>query len=1680
MTSVAVTVAVVAGLFVSVPVTASASTPILTPPLPTYNAPSLINYNLLYPSGPNSDFVEGAVPTYYNGGVDGVNTPGVEDLEQQAIANTITDHGLPTETNEGGPESELVATWGRNDAEAELWALLVQAINTPAASRTTDQAEAVAWLTQAVTGYNTTLALQAAYQYAAWAGLGEGNLDELLSDTSWTQSSLETFLSQPPEAYGSGYSENSPEETWNEGYCVYDPPGSPSYTSNIYSGGTATISPLCYGQCPSISGCPVTPPSLQDFIDWGQVAEQDDGTPGISQTAGSVAVSSNVAEAIGFGATVAGTSAAGLALTPSLAAALATPELAAATAPFTFLSGEAALATGQLEIAAGAAGTAAFSIASAFAIVLTAVAAIVIDALQTFSESVPDQLASYIAGQETAPDLTSMLTSTSGYQELYTVFINATGPAPSLSSCDDTDLEVSTVYVLPTPCLNAPAIPAATASDPQFTITEEGATTSTTSPTISWEDAMTGTTNTARIADRDWWVQTQTSSSGTVTTAQTLEINYTDWQGNARVAWLQVDPSTGAYTFLTDTMSATSGVDTTCAASGACTDSSSIEYVGTDGNDYTASVPGTGQPIPPLPTLATYPVGIDLSVSPSVVVTGQPVTLTAELTSPDGLNGLPSGVGTVTSSGQVTFNYGTMTFTETVDGVTTTLCSDAPEDLTSSNPSVLSVVEATCPATFTSTDPATVTATYNPPGGNGAYQPATETLDLVPTDLVPTTTTVTANTTQAQVGLGSTYTAIVADQVSGPAPTGTVTFTGAGASCHSVPLLATSKGLAATCSAVPTTVGSQTVTATYSGDSNTAASSGTLTVVADQDLPLTIEGSQVYGSSSPTFYVKLTSLPADVTITGAPTCEFLSNFDLITKFLAPGNYTLLGSECTGVTLSNPYYFVAYNGGTFTVNPAPASITLSPGPTNPVVGGTYTVGGTASSGAPVSFTIDSKTANNCSLSGSTVTFEHAGPCLIDATAPATADYAAPNPVQEQITIGPAQQAVTITGPTSGPVDGSATLSATGGPSGNPVSFHLESSGYTCRLDGATVTFYAVGNCIVDAFEEGNDDYLSGSGSITIAVVQATSTTTLSTSPATPTAGSPFKVTATITPQGPPTTPTGKVTFSLDGTTVGSPVEVGGAGATSDPITVLTAGAYTVTADYSGDGNFTASTATLQVTVGALPQTIHFTAPASGTVGGSTVLSATGGASGQPVTFSVDSTGTSPADACTVSGDRVTYVHAGTCVIDANQAGTASYAPAAPVQGSVTVSPAVPTVTVAAAPASGATSAMPVTVSATVAGATGAVVPTGTVTFGATAATCGTVSLVSGVASCSLGDLAAGTYSFTASYGGDSDYVSQSGSLAGYQVTAASASPTWSPGPSGPGEAPPARSSPAMATSPSGVTLLFGGGGTGNSFLSDTWELTSTASTWQELTAAATTAPSGRTGASMVWDSALSEFVLYGGVNSTGLLSGTWAFDPGTGTWSELATTGSPGPLAYSGMAALSDGEVVLFGGLGNAGFLSGTWAFDPATLTWTEQSASGPSGRYAPAMAAGPSGTVLLYGGAGAGGYDGDLWSYDTTSNTWAEVSPTGSAPPPLAGAALGYDPSSGDFVLFGGEGASSFSAATYSYDPATTVWTALAPQVSPPSRAAAGISYDPAANVFVLFGGWDGSSFLDDTWELPG
>jgi hypothetical protein len=159
--------------------------------------------------------------------------------------------------------------------------------------------------------------------------------------------------------------------------------------------------------------------------------------------------------------------------------------------------------------------------------------------------------------------------------------------------------------------------------------------------------------------------------------------------------------------------------------------------------------------------------------------------------------------------------------------------------------------------------------------------------------------------------------------------------------------------------------------------------------------------------------------------------------------------------------------------------------------------------------------------------------------------------------------------------------------------------------------------------------------------------------------------------------------GNSPFTSTGGNVTSSVSVTTSSATT-PVGTFTF--HVTAADGVGcqDTQLTVSAQQLTLTVTKADQTISFGTLANKTFGDSAfTVSATGGASGNPVTFSVGAT-----DPCTSSGSSgatITIIGVGTCTVTANQAGNASYNAASPVSRSFTIAKA-PSTTVVTCPVS----------------------------------------------------------------------------------------------------------------------------------------------------------------------------------------------------------------------------------------------------------------------------------------------------------------------------------------------------------------------------------------------------------
>jgi prepilin-type N-terminal cleavage/methylation domain-containing protein len=168
------------------------------------------------------------------------------------------------------------------------------------------------------------------------------------------------------------------------------------------------------------------------------------------------------------------------------------------------------------------------------------------------------------------------------------------------------------------------------------------------------------------------------------------------------------------------------------------------------------------------------------------------------------------------------------------------------------------------------------------------------------------------------------------------------------------------------------------------------------------------------------------------------------------------------------------------------SPQNQSITIVPAnPPSPVTvsSSTYTPTATATSGLTVVLTIDTISASVCSISSGTVSFNAVGTCIIDANQPGNGYWNAAPEVQQSISVttGPSpgssqNQSIKFTSANPSPVtagDSTYTPTATA-TSGLDVIFSIDnaSTSGACSISSGTVSFNAVGTCIVDANQPGN--------------------------------------------------------------------------------------------------------------------------------------------------------------------------------------------------------------------------------------------------------------------------------------------------------------------------------------------------------------------------------------------------------------------------------------------------------------------------------------------------------------------------------------------------------------------------------------------------------------------------------
>jgi hypothetical protein len=674
-----------------------------------------------------------------------------------------------------------------------------------------------------------------------------------------------------------------------------------------------------------------------------------------------------------------------------------------------------------------------------------------------------------------------------------------------------------------------------------------------------------------------------------------------------------------------------------------------------------------------------------------------------------------------------------------------------------------------CTATNAPVGVDTVTAAYS---GNSTFAPQTTTTTLTITKATPT---FSENAAPASIVYGSQDT--LSDSGLPVAATGTVTFASGGSTLCVATIPATSCQTAATLGA-----GTYPVTATYSGDGsyNSATATGASFTVTRASTSMTESAAPAtipYGTADT---VSVAGLPVGatgtVTFTSGATALCVATLPATScatpTTLTPATYPVTATysgnaNFSGTTATGAAFTVTLSSTAMTESAAPASVPYGTSDTLSVSGlpGGATGTVTFTSGGST-LCVAALPSTGCSTSTS----------LVPGTYPVTATYSGDSNYHGTTATG-ASFAVTkantsMTEAASPPSIGFGsqdTLSVTGLPGGATGVVTFSSGGSTLctavlpATSCQTAPTLLPGVYPVTATYAGDSNHNGTTATgASFTVTRANPTFTESAAPSSVAYGNAD----TLSANGLPGNATGTVTFTSGGATLCVTVLP----ATScDTSSTLATGSYPVTASYSGDSNYNASTATgasFTVTKADTAMT-ESAAPASIAYGAQDTLSVAGlpGDATGTVTFSSGGSPLCSALLPAISCQTSATLAPGTYPVTATYSGDGNYHGTTATGASFTVTRADPAFTESAAP-----STVPYGTADTVSAAGLPGDATGTVTFtsGGTTLCVAELPTISCQTSSTLDPA---SYPVTATYSGDSNYEASIATGASFTVVEA---------------------------------------------------------------------------------------------------------------------------------------------------------------------------------------------------------------------------------------------------------------------------------------------------------------------
>ena len=250
------------------------------------------------------------------------------------------------------------------------------------------------------------------------------------------------------------------------------------------------------------------------------------------------------------------------------------------------------------------------------------------------------------------------------------------------------------------------------------------------------------------------------------------------------------------------------------------------------------------------------------------------------------------------------------------------------------------------------------------------------------------------------------------------------------------------------------------------------------------------------------------------------------------------------------------------------------------------------------------------------------------------------------------------------------------------------------------------------------------------------------------------------------------------------------------------------------------------------------------------------------------------------------------------------------------------------------------------------------------------------------------------------------------------------------------------------------------------------------------------PGGKLHASLEYDEAQDEYVLFGFDWTWGWDMEVYTYNSTTDDWKDLKQLLKSWPPHFSNSCGLSlaysivyDGrrsEAIVFGGLD-----SDTWIFNLTEPSWNRKyPAISPTPRFSYDMAFDTLyDEVILFGGHEPtttqsipfepAPHFNDTWTYNPLTNIWTNRTPVIS-PSGLCNHTMAYDQGNGVTILFGGRIEDAINE-TWAYNRSTNTWTNMSPGNAPSSRQLHSMVYDKANGCMIMFGG-AAPGYNNETW----